>query len=695
MHLLQKPSSTKPVLLLILLTAAALRLVILDSLPPGLYHDEAYNGLDALSLIQGKTFPQYYEGWELYALDAHEGKPVQDTSWPVFFEGNYGREPLHIYLMALSIKVLGIKPMAIRVVPALAGILGVWTTYLAARALQKKQSIGDSKDDNQESAPRKVALIAAFFTAILFPAILFSRFGIRGMLIVPLETLSVFFFWLGINSARESRKTGRIPVWLYFLVAGICLGLAIYSYAAARLLPVLFIVFIPYWFWKDRSAIRQHWTNMLLMASSAVLVALPIILYFVENPYFFIFRIGFVANRGQGAVEGRPLLTWILNGGRVIRGLFLQGDVNLRQNLPGRSFLDPIQGVLFFGGVTQTIRRRTQLQTVFLWIWLIVMLLPSVLSGDAPHFGRMIGATPPLAIFIAQGANWFIKQAAIRTNRKYLPRILAILAVLLIPSFILSVRDYFFRYAGLPDLAPTFQESDWKLGKFAYDQGVEKTLYLVPNQEEMATIYYALGDPEAINSFNGESGLIPAGIPGKESVYLIRTDNFSASTEVLKTVSDYFPEGRAGSIQDGFIPFAVGSEVERIRIPTSDEAIAGESKNVFFEDKIKLSGWSIKNEGGQLLVTMIHQAMRDMDLDYTVFIHIANDDGEIVSQRDRQPAGYPTSDWREGEITVEQYWVPLPTEGDPELYTVQTGFYYLPTLARLGKPVVLTELFLP
>ncbi|MEZ4641263.1 MAG: hypothetical protein R3E31_00725 [Chloroflexota bacterium] len=49
-------------LLPILLLAALLRFWRLDTLPPGLYHDEAYNGLDALSLVEGKQFPQFYEG---------------------------------------------------------------------------------------------------------------------------------------------------------------------------------------------------------------------------------------------------------------------------------------------------------------------------------------------------------------------------------------------------------------------------------------------------------------------------------------------------------------------------------------------------------------------------------------------------------------------------------------------------------
>ena len=78
-------------LLVILLLAGGLRFWHLDRLPPGLYHDEAYNGLDALSLLQGKLFPQYYEGWELYAGDAHADRLAVPSRFPMFFEGNYGR----------------------------------------------------------------------------------------------------------------------------------------------------------------------------------------------------------------------------------------------------------------------------------------------------------------------------------------------------------------------------------------------------------------------------------------------------------------------------------------------------------------------------------------------------------------------------------------------------------------------------
>ncbi|MBK9054198.1 MAG: glycosyltransferase family 39 protein [Chloroflexi bacterium] len=279
--------SPRHLLILALFAAAFLRFWQLDSLPPGLYHDEAYYALDALSLLEGKTFPIYYEGWELYAQDAHAQRPATPTRFPIFFEGNYGREPLHVYLLALSIKLFGATPFAIRLVVALSGVLAVWTTYLAAGALFGERELVGTGRNSRELSPKPSKLktqnskletqsylpaLAAFALAILYPALTFSRFGIRAMHFVPIETLAVYCFWRGISAgmggrgdaARGRQSEGVIGRWyapetwnlkpqtLWFIGAGFFLGLGLYSYAAARLLPLLFVVFVPLWFWWDR-----------------------------------------------------------------------------------------------------------------------------------------------------------------------------------------------------------------------------------------------------------------------------------------------------------------------------------------------------------------------------------------------------------------------------------------------------------
>lgn len=64
---------------LILAASVALRFYRLADLPFGMHYDEAYNGLDVTAIL---------------------GQPI--SGWPIFFTGNFGREPLHIYLMAAA-----------------------------------------------------------------------------------------------------------------------------------------------------------------------------------------------------------------------------------------------------------------------------------------------------------------------------------------------------------------------------------------------------------------------------------------------------------------------------------------------------------------------------------------------------------------------------------------------------------------
>src|SRR5690606_17247967 len=93
----------------------------------------------------------------------------------------------------------------------------------------------------------------------------------------------------------------------------------------------------------------------------------------------------------------------------------------------GRPYLDAIQAGFFLLGLGSLVRRGDEGmrrggewmsdRALFLLIWLGVMLLPTVLSGDAPHFGRMTGAAPVIAIIIAAGAIWLVDLIRIANNR--------------------------------------------------------------------------------------------------------------------------------------------------------------------------------------------------------------------------------------------------------------------------------------
>ena len=89
--------------------------------------------------------------------------------------------------------------------------------------------------------------------------------------------------------------------------------------------------------------------------------------------------------------------------------------------------------------------------------------------------------------------------------------------------------------------------------------------------------------------------------------------------------------------------------------------------------------------GGTLDVTLWWQALDEMDRDYTVFIHIVDEDDGIWAQQDRvlQHGDYPTSTWLLGETVRAEYELELPSDTPPGEYIVKAGIYYWETGERL------------
>ena len=548
------------------------------------------------------------------------------------------------------------------------------TTFLAARALFEGRY--------RPPTASLIALLAAFLIAIFYPAVHFSRFGIRAMLFVPLETLAVACFWWGIN--RQERLGGASDgrVWAFFLAAGFFLGAGIYSFAVARLLPLLWVIFVPLWFWLDRVALARHWRHVAGMAGAALLTALPLLLFFARYPYFFVFRIAYVANKGKGAVEGNPALTWLLNTGRVGAGLFWAGETHLRHNLPGRPYLDPLQALLFVTGLWRLLRKALRPQHLFLLLWTGTMLLPSILSGDAPHFGRLAGAAAPLAITAAFGAEWLLSWFTGRLGLRVGPRQARRLAVLGLVALLglsawLTARDYFGRYASYPALADDFYLSEWQMGQYMAGKPEETRLFLGPTQEELATIYFALQDPGRLRNIGTEGSLVAAGTAGAPGLYLTQPEN----RDWLENLQGYFGIGRIVQPAPGFVALEVPAEAER------DHSVNASGHE--FDGKIRLLGWTAVPEDDALRVTLNWQALAAMERDYTAYVHVLNESGTLIAQSDRPPAGYPTSDWVPGEVVVDTFTVLLPPGTDLTLTALTSGFYDPATLAGLGEEALL------
>ena len=105
-----------------------------------------------------------------------------------------------------------------------------------------------------------------------------------------------------------------------------------------------------------------------------------------------------------------------------------------------------------------------------------------------------------------------------------------------------------------------------------------------------------------------------------------------------------------------------------------------------FGGQIRLLAWSSTHHNDTLTVSLTWQAQTYPDKDYTAYVHVLDSAGNLLTQLDRPPAGYPTSDWQPGEVVYDTYSIPFPPDTSAAVI-LETGFYYLPTLEPLGLPI--------
>lgn len=106
-------------------------------------------------------------------------------------------------------------------------------------------------------------------------------------------------------------------------------------------------------------------------------------------------------------------------------------------------------------------------------------------------------------------------------------------------------------------------------------------------------------------------------------------------------------------------------------------------------DRVALAGYDLEDRlfsTGYGCVTLYWQVLGDIAEDYSVFVHVVNDQDQTVAQNDSQPRGgfYPTTYWQQGETIADQHCISLPSNVQGGSYQVFTGMYLLENMQRLS-----------
>jgi len=337
----------------ILLVAALFRLPLLGQVPNGLFLDEASRGYDAHALL--------LTGADQYGV-----------RWPLFAEGLDDYTPaLYTLLVAPSVAALGLTELAVRLPAALAGVLTVYTTFLCGRALFGSVA----------------GLVAATLVAISPWHVLPSRTGAEWVLL-PLFVSAAIWLLLRGRTHRPS-----------LLLAGLTLGVALYSYAFARLLvPLLVLGFAVLW-WRELAA-RWRWA----VAGLIVLVTLAVpIVWFALTP------------AGQARLQtvvpldryrGMALIPYVAsNVASYFDPSFLiwGAEPTHHHRLAGFGPILPVMVPLIAVALVAVARRPTREGLFCLW-WIVAAPVSAALHRESPSSALLLGAIPAWHLLSGLGA---------------------------------------------------------------------------------------------------------------------------------------------------------------------------------------------------------------------------------------------------------------------------------------------------
>jgi 4-amino-4-deoxy-L-arabinose transferase-like glycosyltransferase len=402
------PRKIEAILLIaIVLIAIIFRFAAFNQVPPGLHYDEA--------------------------IDAKLAQEIRSGAWPLYFEEGWGREPLYHYLVAVTQNFIPDPASALRLVSGVLGLIQLLAAYFLFRKLF--------------SVP--TALIGAAWLAVLFWTVSTSRAGLRNITLTTLATLTALAFWQMLQEARgKLQYATRLPP-ASCLLPGVLLGLTFYTYQPSRVIPLIYLSFVVYLFWRERELLKTNWKAFVVFFAIALLVALPLGLFLLTHP----------GAETQRAFQTEPISA-LLQGDMskviatavaTLKMFSVEGDPQILYNLVGRPLFVGLGSLLFVIGLIVSASRFKRSEYAFLLIWLAVTLLPNLVTAPAPFFYRAIATQTPVAAMpaiatVALG-TWLGAWFARRGRKSSAPigmTVTIIIAVLsLSQTAITTWRDYF------------------------------------------------------------------------------------------------------------------------------------------------------------------------------------------------------------------------------------------------------------
>jgi hypothetical protein len=328
----------------------------IGSIPPGLNHDAAWEGLYAIKITRGIDYAPYVA-----------------QAW--------GRETMFFYIVAFFQLFMGPTKMALQVGSISIGIATLGAMYIFVRRL----------------FDTRTALIATFLLGISGWHLTLSKVGWREIL-VPMFIPLIFYFLVKAVEERRIRD---------FAIAGALLGLSLDTYDAARVLPFTAAAYIGYEIICNRSLVTKNYLHLAAFGVAAAIAFSPLGWYAYHHWQDYTGRGRFLWIGAQIDREGslKPLFI------NIKAALLL---FNFRANGDDFFTREPLLDIplsVFFPLGLVIAATRVRRRPYFL---LLIMLGLDLVVGvsSKPNGNRDLGAVIPIialaAVFLVEAWRWLV-----------------------------------------------------------------------------------------------------------------------------------------------------------------------------------------------------------------------------------------------------------------------------------------------
>jgi len=318
------------------------RLVHFGSVPEGMNHDAAFNGMFALNALQGAPYTPYIS-----------------AAW--------GRETLFMYLCTALVWLLGNVPEPIQIAATLVGLATLPIFYAFARAI-----VG-----------QRLALLGLALLAVSGWHTLFSRVGWRMIMVPPFEMLALLGLWRGLAGRR----------WGWVL-AGFGAAGAIYTYDAGRMVPLVVGALWVLGAAAEPRRWRERGLGALVVLGVFLIVGSTMLHYAATHFEQFKGRASALAEQRESEHTGV-----LANVATAMTMFHYRGNGN--DFFIEEPLLEPLAAVLFGLGLLVALMRVGRPAERFMVAGFALALLPGVLAS--PNGNRCITALPFVYVFAAMG----------------------------------------------------------------------------------------------------------------------------------------------------------------------------------------------------------------------------------------------------------------------------------------------------